>query len=379
MRSYPTDPMFVTFEGLDGSGKTTQVELLRERLEAEGHEVVAVREPGGTELGEGIRTLLLHGSHMTAWAEAALYAAARAELVDEVIAPALERGADVLCDRYVDSSLAYQGVARGLGVERVLELNLPGDPRAAARPHVRARARGRTSRPGASARAPTGSSARASRSGSGSSDGYRELAARFPDRIVTLDGSLPPSELADRIDSELHAELRRAFLSSTRRSASSRRRSPRGRRTPTSSTGRRGRASAQAAFAFAAALLGDPRRVNERTHPDLYVLEPLGEMIRIDEIRELRRDLHMRPFEADRRVYLILDAHLLNEDAADALLKDLEEPPPYAVIVLVADELGPLPPTIRSRCQLVPFRRLSGEGGPGVDRRARRPGSRRPR
>jgi DNA polymerase-3 subunit delta' len=82
-------------------------------------------------------------------------------------------------------------------------------------------------------------------------------------------------------------------------------------------------------------------------------------MIRIDAIRALRHDLHMRPFEGDRRVYLILDAHLMNEDAADALLKDLEEPPPYAVVVLVADELGPLPETIRSRCQLVPFRRLS--------------------
>src|SRR6266404_2309496 len=82
-------------------------------------------------------------------------------------------------------------------------------------------------------------------------------------------------------------------------------------------------------------------------------------MIRIDAIRELRRDLHMRPFEADRRVYLVHDAHLLNEDAADALLKDLEEPPSYAVIVLVARDLGPLPETIRSRCQLVPFRRLS--------------------
>ena len=94
-------------------------------------------------------------------------------------------------------------------------------------------------------------------------------------------------------------------------------------------------------------------------HPDLYELDALGEMIRIDAIRELRRDLHMRPFEADRRVYLILSAHLMNEDAADALLKDLEEPPPYAVIVLVADDLGPIPETIRSRCQLVPFTRLS--------------------
>jgi len=114
-----------------------------------------------------------------------------------------------------------------------------------------------------------------------------------------------------------------------------------------------------AAFAFAAALLGDERRVAARSHPDLYVLEPLGEMIRIDDVRALRHDLHMRPFEADRRVYLVLGAERLNEDAADALLKDLEEPPPYAVILLVASELGPLPPTILSRCQLVPFRRLS--------------------
>jgi DNA polymerase-3 subunit delta' len=114
-----------------------------------------------------------------------------------------------------------------------------------------------------------------------------------------------------------------------------------------------------AAFALAAALLGDERRIETRTHPDLYVLEPLGEMIRIDDVRALRHDLHMRPFEAEWRVYVVLDAHRMNPDAADALLKDLEEPPSYAVIVLVASELGPLPPTILSRCQLVPFRRLS--------------------
>ncbi len=115
----------------------------------------------------------------------------------------------------------------------------------------------------------------------------------------------------------------------------------------------------RAALLFAAALLGESDRVLRRAHPDLYVLEPLGDQIRIDPVRELRRDLHMRPFEADRRVYVILGAHVMNEDAADALLKDLEEPPDYAVVVLVADELGPLPETIRSRCQAVPFRRLS--------------------
>jgi DNA polymerase-3 subunit delta' len=114
-----------------------------------------------------------------------------------------------------------------------------------------------------------------------------------------------------------------------------------------------------AALAFAAELVGERERVERRSHPDLYLLEPLGDQIRIDAIRALRHDLHMRPFEADRRVYLIFGAHLMNDEAADALLKDLEEPPPYAVIVLVADDVGPLPETIRSRCQPVPFRRLS--------------------
>ena len=112
----------------------------------------------------------------------------------------------------------------------------------------------------------------------------------------------------------------------------------------------------EVARAFARVAARAPTR---EFHPDLYELDALGEMIRIDAIRELRRDLHMRPFEADRRVYLVQRAHLMNEDAADALLKDLEEPPPYAVIVLIADDLGPIPETIRSRCQLVPFRRLS--------------------
>jgi DNA polymerase III subunit delta' len=113
------------------------------------------------------------------------------------------------------------------------------------------------------------------------------------------------------------------------------------------------------ALAFASELLAGDPRVERRTHPDLYVLEPLGDQIRIDAVREMRRDLHMRPFETDRRVYLLFGAHLLNDEAADALLKDLEEPPSYAVIVLVADEVGSLAETIRSRCQAIPFRRLS--------------------
>ena len=119
--------MFVTFEGVDGSGKSTQAELAAAFLAEGGREVVATREPGGTPLGERIRELLLDGPEMSAWAEASLFAAARAELAERVIRPALARGAVVVSDRYLDSSLAYQGVARGLGIDRVLELNAAVD------------------------------------------------------------------------------------------------------------------------------------------------------------------------------------------------------------------------------------------------------------
>jgi DNA polymerase III subunit delta' len=123
--------------------------------------------------------------------------------------------------------------------------------------------------------------------------------------------------------------------------------------------GPRGVGKRKVALAFAAELIGEPDRVLRHAHPDVYALEPIGDQIRIGDIRELRRDLHMRPFEAQRRVYLLHSADTMNEDAADALLKDLEEPPHYAVLVLIANDLGPLPETIRSRCQHVPFRRLS--------------------
>src|SRR5919198_1488524 len=122
--AYRRPGMFISFEGIDGSGKSTQATLLHDWLVGQQHEVVYTREPGGTALGEGVRQLLLEGPDMTAWAEAALYASARAELVERVIRPALERDAWVICDRYIDSSVAYQGIGRGLGVGRVLELNL---------------------------------------------------------------------------------------------------------------------------------------------------------------------------------------------------------------------------------------------------------------
>jgi len=192
------ETMFVTFEGLDGSGKSTQAELLRGRLEADGVDVVSTREPGGTELGEGVRNLVLHGGHVGPWAEALLYVAARAQLVDDVIRPALDRGASVICDRYIDSSVAYQGAGRELGVDRILDLNLAAvggvlpdrtfllelDPdEVPARIH---RHFDRLEREGDEFRART-------------AQGYRELAARFPERILVLDATRPADDLAEEV------------------------------------------------------------------------------------------------------------------------------------------------------------------------------------
>jgi len=116
--------MFITFEGGDGSGKSTQIQSVRDWFESRGHEVIVTREPGGTELGTEIRRLVQNGPEdVDARTEALLYAADRAYHVATVIAPALERGAVVLGDRYIDSSLAYQGAARSLGVDEIASLS----------------------------------------------------------------------------------------------------------------------------------------------------------------------------------------------------------------------------------------------------------------
>ena len=194
--------MFVTFEGLDGSGKSTQAELLRAHLEESGRDVVATREPGGTELGEKVRELLLGNIEISPWAEVELFAAARAQLVAEVIIPALERGADVVCDRYLDSSLAYQGIARNLGVERVLALNMDAirgllpdvtfllliDPEEAASRF--GEASDRIEREGGEFLRKV-------------DEAYRALGSIYAGRIVMLDGAKPADEIAKEVRDKL--------------------------------------------------------------------------------------------------------------------------------------------------------------------------------
>jgi len=198
--------MFVTFEGVDWSGKSTQAVLLAEWLRGVGRTVVATREPGGTTVAEGVRDLVLHGAHMAPWAEAALYAAARADHAAQVIRPALGRGDDVVCDRYLDSSVAYQGIARGLGEQRVRDLSLivtegllPDrtflvllDPEEALR------------------RA-TGDHDRIEREGAefmGKVDaGYRALAAAEPNRIIAVDGARAAETIAEEIREHVRALL----------------------------------------------------------------------------------------------------------------------------------------------------------------------------
>lgn len=190
--------MFVTFEGIDGSGKTTQAELLAKWLEEQGRTVVATREPGGTPLGERVRELLLDGDAMSAWSEAALFVAARSELVERVIRPALAAGSEVVSDRYLDSSLAYQGVARGLGVDEVLALNMDAigglvpditflllvDVEEAGKRSIAAR--DRIEREGDAFLRSVDA-------------GYRRLAERFAERIFVIEGDRHVKEIAEEV------------------------------------------------------------------------------------------------------------------------------------------------------------------------------------
>jgi len=196
---------FISFEGSEGSGKSTQIALLAERLKAEGREVVVTREPGGTEIGEEIRHLLKHadsGRAMFPETELLLFAASRAQLVREVIRPAQEAGKIILCDRFLDSTTVYQGVARKLSADPVAGINrfavgeiLPSLTVVLDLPAEvgLARARGRPSaKPDRMEQESLDFYQRVR-------DGYLLLARSLPERFLVVDGTLPTEQITEII------------------------------------------------------------------------------------------------------------------------------------------------------------------------------------
>lgn len=188
---------YLALEGVDGSGKSTVAAALARRLKERGEQVMVVREPGGTDVGEAVRGLLLDSSRLDVWAEVFLFAAQRAELTATVVAPALETGAWVITDRSYYSSLAYQGHARGLGAAEVRTINEMGlrgvvpelvfvldtDPEESLRRQHRV---DRIGGEGLEFQARV-------------REAYLKLAEGDPDRVKVLDGSLPVESLVDAI------------------------------------------------------------------------------------------------------------------------------------------------------------------------------------
>lgn len=205
----------MSFEGIDGAGKTTQIGRLVGFLEQRGRHVRVFREPGGTELGERIRELVLADHDVVPWAEASLFAAARAQLVEREIRPALAAGIDVICDRYADSSVAYQGGGRGLGIDAVRGWNIhvtgglvPDLTFLLALTARAASARIEGSMTAAAHRNPPDRLDRESLEFRESvAEAYRELARRSPERFVTLDADLSADAIAERIAARIHSTL----------------------------------------------------------------------------------------------------------------------------------------------------------------------------
>ena len=200
---------FITFEGIDGSGKTTQINLLEEKLSQQGISTLILREPGGTKLSEKIREILLdrENINLSPSVESLLFVAARAQLMAEKIKPSLERNQFVICDRYTDSTVAYQGYGRGLNVEYLEELNkfatdsiqpditiiLDVDPEKAA-------IRMASDVPDRLESTGTHFFLRVR-------EGYYEIARRYPQRCVIIDGSQSESEVFELVLKEVNNKL----------------------------------------------------------------------------------------------------------------------------------------------------------------------------
>lgn len=203
---------FITFEGPEGAGKTTVITIVSELLKEQGHGVVLTREPGGIEISEEIRAIILNNNNteMDAKTEALLYAAARRQHLVEKVIPALESGAFVLCDRFIDSSLAYQGHARGLGIEEVLRINqfAIGDtmPDLTVFFDIKPEE--------GLARIANNDEREQNRLDNESLrfhemvyEGYKNLIQRYPERIMVTDASLPKTEVTENVYNIITSQL----------------------------------------------------------------------------------------------------------------------------------------------------------------------------
>ena len=201
---------FLSMEGPDGSGKGTQLEKLRDTLDRYGFEVLMTREPGGTPIGEKIRQILLdrENAGMTDETEALLYAASRAQLVREVIRPAVKDGKIVLCDRFVDSSAAYQGGGRQMGIERVLRINEPAVDGTLPDLTVYLDIDHRTAMARrCAATEPDRMEMEADSFHARVEDGYHQLIARDPDRFAVVNAAGDREEIAEEVARKVLAKL----------------------------------------------------------------------------------------------------------------------------------------------------------------------------
>lgn len=211
-----TTGLLITFEGVDGCGKTTQLRRLEQRLIAAGRPPLVVREPGGTSVGEALRQLVLDPGtgDIDPATEALIYAASRAENVARVIEPALAAGRIVLMDRYVDSSLAYQGGGRELGIDRVLEANLLATrgrlPDATVLVEVTPQVA--ATRLGSTGEGPDRLESAGDAFFARVHAAYAELATRFPDRVLRVDGAAAEAEVADAVEAVLAPVLAEAGI-----------------------------------------------------------------------------------------------------------------------------------------------------------------------
>ena len=354
--------VFVTFEGGDGAGKSTQIRFLARLLEDAGREVVRLREPGGTAVGEALRAVVLDPAHeaMSDRAELLIYEAARAQIVDEVIRPALGRGAVVLCDRFYDSTVAYQGCGRGLDGAFIDAANrfacdgvVPDATVLLVAPASAVRSRmGR--REGADRLELAGDAFH-----SRVAVGFEQIAEADPARVRTV---LSRVHRADTFRAVL--EVVSPVL-------------------PEAAAALAGSNKTQAAYALAQALMcpkgpRGPRggscgacdrcgRILRRKHPDVRYFAPAGANgYLVEQVREIVADTALSPIQADKKIYILDRVDQLGASAANAFLKTLEEPADDVVMILLGRTRESVLPTIVSRCQVVPFRHIPASEAAGI-------------